>query len=85
MTLINEDYLETHYMVVATIESFLASDNPNGVKQLYMSGGIGAMWTFAKKVTDDFEYAHRDTDWVELPWMETLEYYIENEVKKLPQ
>lgn len=69
------NYLETHFEVVSTIMFKLSNDN-KFLTELYQNNGRGAMWELAKSLTDEFEQLHKDEDWIELEWFDTLDEFL---------
>ena len=71
-----EDYLETHYEIVSTLERML--DMEGSLAEIYKYNyGIGGMYELAKKMTEDFQGQYKLTMWgQELDWNDTLHSFI---------
>ena len=76
-------YLETHFEIVQSITIEWLKDEPQGkVKEKQEESGHGGLYELAKDLTDKFEKLHEKTEWgFELGYLETLEEFIENELK----
>jgi hypothetical protein len=76
-------YLETHFEIVQAITIEWLNDEPVGkVKVIHDERGSGGLYELAKELTDKFEKLHENTEWgFELGYLETLEEFIENELK----
>ena len=71
-------YLETYFEVVAEMEK--RSDT------LYeLLPGTGGKWEFAEKLTDLFESTHKDNDWIEDDYFDTLELFLHEQLKDYPK
>lgn len=86
--------LETHYIVVETIETALRQcwDSEYeplvpvpfpGLHQMYEDRGFGGKWELAEDITREFESIHVDNDWSVDDWMETLEAFVHNKINSL--
>lgn len=76
------NYLETFYTVVEKIT--LGLDRLKVVQDRQAAQGHGGLWELAEEVTDNFERKYKDHEWGVHSggdWFDTLEAFIENELK----
>lgn len=73
---------ETHYEIVQAITLIWTQDEPYGiVAEWHEAQGHGGLYELAKKLTDEFEQEHTDTDWDDIGYFETLESWLNEKLK----
>ena len=83
-----DDYLETHFDVVAYITDHLNNywdglANDTVIIKHYESWGSGGMYDLAKEWTDIFMRDYKDVEWGnELEYYDTIEEFLSNKNKK---
>jgi len=76
------DYLETYYLVVEFIETDLDHwvkhvDVPYSyIQKEYTQGGMGRKWEIAKEWTTEFQNLHKDNNWEDGNWFDTVEEFL---------
>jgi len=76
-----ESWAETHHEIALEIERLTQNENscPLGLLNLYEEKGIGGMYLFAIKLTDEFETLYEGVEWeggTENDYFETLENFL---------
>lgn len=77
-----EDYLETHFEVVAELMYQLEEIELPELVEIYEQKGRGGLWDLAKNITDEFETTHKDREW-DGEWMDKLHKFIYNKIYRL--
>ena len=73
-----EEYLETHYEIVASFYNHQESEVLNEIEN---NKGRGGMWEYAKQLTDEFLALHEGVVWgEELEWFDELENFLKNKI-----
>ena len=75
-------YLETYYEVVDFITATRLGENGSckRLEQVESSIGHGGLWELAQELTDKFEQQHKDEEWVDKDWFETINDFLEKEL-----
>jgi hypothetical protein len=77
-----ENYLETHFDVVAFINYQLETYVDNQVYKRHEAQGSGGMYLLAKQWTDEFTEKYKNIVWgEELEYYDTLEEFLNNKNK----
>jgi len=73
---------ETHYEVVQAITIEHMQDKRTGlVAYRHEAQGIGGLYELAEELTDEFEALHYNEEWAEIRYLETLEAWLELQLK----
>lgn len=79
-TQLNEEYLETHFEMVASITAIDSLDEPFGIVQyVHDCLGVGGLYMLAKSMTDSFVEKYKDANWGDgIEWFDELAEFNES-------
>lgn len=71
----DRDFLEVYYEVSASIEEAIHKGNAVVMKE-YNRDGYPSRYDMAIDWTNEFQEIHKDTDWGQVEYLETIEHFI---------
>jgi hypothetical protein len=79
-------YSETLCMIAsdcATILNCMTNDKSKKLNDLHVQHGSIGIYSEYIQWAVEFEILHKDNEWIETEWIDTLELFIENKIKSL--